>query len=351
MVCSRPEAEPACSGLDAGEHGRGDRHEHQAGREAVEQHRPEDRAEVGVAGADVAEQHEAGRQAERADHHQRAGAEPARPGRGDPRHREDAEAERQEREAGRERAEAEHALDVLHDQEEHRQLAADTSAITASAATRWRLRSRRGLDQRVRDAGRSVRASTASRATPSGEAAEGARGDPAVLGGADQRPDERDGAEGGGDGADDVEAAGAARRSRRRSGGRARSTAMPIGTLMNSVQRHEPTSVSRPPSSSPMRGAAGGDGAEQRERAVAGGLVGGAGGEQGEHARGGQRGADALERRGRRRAGPGVWARPPSGGGEGEERRGRSRRGGAGRGRRRAGRRAAAARRRRACRR
>ena len=70
---------------------------------------------------------------------------------------------------------------------------------------------------------------------------------------------------------------------------------MPSGTLMNSVQRHEPTSVSRPPRMQADRRAAGGDGAEEGERAVAGGLVGGARGEQGQHARRGERGADALE--------------------------------------------------------
>ena len=60
--------------------------------------------------------------------------DPADQPRGDPRHREDAEAERQERQRRGQRAEAEHALDVLHDQEEHRQLRADDQAIVASAA-------------------------------------------------------------------------------------------------------------------------------------------------------------------------------------------------------------------------
>ena len=68
--------------VDVGQRGRGDRHEHQAGGEAVEQHRAEDRAEVAVARPDAGEQHEAGRQAERAGHHQRAGADPAPPGAG-----------------------------------------------------------------------------------------------------------------------------------------------------------------------------------------------------------------------------------------------------------------------------
>ena len=81
---------------------------------------------------------------------------------------------------------------------------------------------------------------------------------------------------------------------------------MPIGTLMNSVQRHEPTSVTTPPSSRPMDAPAGGDGAEEGEGPVAGGLVGGAGGEQGQDARGGHGGADALEGAGDDQLGRGL---------------------------------------------
>ena len=47
-VCSRPEAEPACSGATPVRTSRGGGHEHQAGREAVEQHRAEGAAEVAV---------------------------------------------------------------------------------------------------------------------------------------------------------------------------------------------------------------------------------------------------------------------------------------------------------------
>ena len=48
VVCSRPDAEPACSGSTPREDGDGDRHEHQAGRQAGDQHRAEDGAEVGA---------------------------------------------------------------------------------------------------------------------------------------------------------------------------------------------------------------------------------------------------------------------------------------------------------------
>ena len=73
------------------------------------------------------------------------------------------------------------------------------------------------------------------------------------------------------------------------------STAMPIGTLMNSVQRHEAMSVSSAAEQEPDRGATGRHGAEQGEGAVALRVVAGAGREQREHARRGQRGTDALQ--------------------------------------------------------
>ena len=126
-----------------------------------------------------------------------------------------------------------------------------TRAITASAATRRRLRTSAGW---IIGCGcrASVRASSASSDRPEDEAAEGAGRGPAVLGGADQRPDEGDGADGGAGGADHVEASGAALGLGDEAAARGASTAMPIGTLMKSVQRHEPTSVSRPPRIRPI---------------------------------------------------------------------------------------------------
>ena len=73
---------------------------------------------------------------------------------------------------------------------------------------------------------------------------------------------------------------------------------MPIGTLMKSVQRHEPTSVSRPPSSRPMDAPpeeTAPKSARARLRAASSGaLVVSRASTLGR----GQRGADALERAG-----------------------------------------------------
>ena len=48
VVCSRPEADAGVLGLDAAQHRRGDRHEDEAGGQARDQHRAEDRPEVAV---------------------------------------------------------------------------------------------------------------------------------------------------------------------------------------------------------------------------------------------------------------------------------------------------------------
>ncbi len=94
---------------------------------------------------------------------------------------------------------------------------------------------------------------------------------------------------------------------------------MPIGTLMNSVQRHEPRSVTTPPSIRPRVPPPDETAREEGERPVAGGLVGCAGGEQGEHAGRGERRADALEGAGARPAWPGL-GEPADQRGDGEDR-------------------------------
>ena len=277
---------------DPGQDGRGGRHEHQARGEPVEQHRAEGAAEVGVPRRDLAQPGEARGEPDRADHEHRGATQPAeQPGR-DPRHREDPERQRQEREAGGQRAEAELALEVLHGEEEHRHLAAHDQRDDRQAAEPAAAAQQRGLDHRVRDAGlgdgQHDQQQRAER-----EAADGADRGPALLGGADQRPHDRDGTEGGGQGADDVEAAGPQRGL----------VEHPPGQREHGEPDRDVDEQRPPPGAEVGHGAAEqqaerhaarGHGAEQREGAVAGRLVGGAGGEQGEHARGGERGADAL---------------------------------------------------------
>jgi hypothetical protein len=196
-------------GLHVGERGRRHWHEHQAGREAVEQHRQQDGAGVGAVGPDLAQQDEAGGEAERADDDQRAGAEAGHEPRGEARDREDAEAEREEREPGRERAEAQDALDVLHHQEERRELAAHDERHDRQGGDAAPAAQEPGLDHRVGHPGLGERQGEEQQ-DAYGEAAEGACRGPAVLGCPDEGPHQGDRAQGRRHRADDVEAAGTA---------------------------------------------------------------------------------------------------------------------------------------------
>ena len=147
VVCSSPEAAPACSGSTppstVAVTGMKTRPADEA-RRAASARRPR-RGSCRRRRAWLS-QHEADGQAERADHRSSCAAPSRRDQpRGDPRHREDAEAERQEREAGRQRAEAEHAAGRTARRGRTSTAAPPTtSAITARAPTRRRLRSRRG---------------------------------------------------------------------------------------------------------------------------------------------------------------------------------------------------------------
>ena len=133
------------------------------------------------------------------------------------------------------------------------------------------------------------------------EAEDGAGRGPAVLGDADEGPDERDRATGGAERADDVEPAGPAR-------GlvdvppRQREDRQPDRHV--DEQRPAPRAEvgDRATEQQAQRHAAGGDGTEQGERAQPGGLVGRARGEQREYAGRGHRRADTLQGAGGRRA-------------------------------------------------
>ena len=230
----------------------------------------------------------------------------------DPRHREDAERQREERQAGGHRAEAELVLEVLHGQEEHRQLAADdqrddgqaadagdgcaAAPAGASGATTRRLGDGQHDEQRRRRA--RARRSCAAEAQPCSGAPISAH----TIG---------DGAEGRGD----------ARRRRRSGPGAGGLVEQPPGQGEHreadrdvDEQRPAPGAEVGDDAAEQQadRHAAGGDRAEEGERPVAGRLVGGAGGEQGEHAGRGERGTDALGGRGRRPAtrGSGRARRP-----------------------------------------
>ena len=114
-----------------------------------------------------------------------------------------------------------------------------------------------------------------------------------MLGGADQRPHDRDRPQGRGDGADDVEAARTQRGLVQRPPGQGQH-----GEADRDVdeERPAPRAEVRDGSAEQQaeRHASGGDGTEEGESPVASRLVRGAGGEQGEHAGCGECGTDAL---------------------------------------------------------
>ena len=172
-----------------------------------------------------------------------------------------------------------------------------TSEITIRPPTRCRLRSReaRSIGCATR---RSVRAKATSSAAPRTKPPRVCERDPAVLGHADQRPDQRHRGAGRGGRADEVEPAGTAR---------GLGHEAPRQGEHEDADRHVDQQGPAPraevgdhAAEQQADGAAAhADGGEQGERPVARRLVGGAGGEQGEYAGGGQRGADALGRAGR----------------------------------------------------
>ena len=279
--------------LDATEDDRGDRHEQQAGREAVEQHRSEHPAGVAVTGGERAQPDEADGQSDRTGHDHRHRSDGAHDARGHPGHAEDAEGEGQEREARGHRPEAELVLDELDGEEEHRQLPADDQADRGQATDPAPAPQERGPQQRVGDAAFGGR-QQGDQGRADQEAEDRAGRGPAVLGHADERPDEHDRAAGGAERTDEVEPSGPA-------WGlvdvapRHREDRQPDGHV--DEQRPAPGSDvgDRATEQQSQRHAAGGDRAEQGERPQPGGLVGCAGGEQREYAGRGHRRADALQ--------------------------------------------------------
>ena len=289
--------------------------------EAVEQHRAEDRARRRCRRCrPVLSQAKLAARPRVPTSMQRRRAEPRDQPRREPRHREDAEAQRQEREArrraGRSRAPA-------------GRTARPGRTSTAGAPTtkrhhepapptRCRLRSRRGWiigcatrALGARPAGRAGRRRRRGRrgCAPRSSRAPGRRSATRRS-----RPRRR-----------------WRRRRRRRRSGRggagsrstkrraSSSTTMPIGTLMKSVQRHEPTSVTTPPSSRPREAppeeTAAKSASARLRAASSGALVVSRASTPGA--------ASAAPTPWKARAAtswPGSWASPPRSGGDGEER-------------------------------
>ena len=172
------------------------------------------------------------------------------------------------------------------------------------APTRRRLRTRCGCTSGC-GCRTSVRAEHEQEQDADREAGDGAHRQPAVLRRTDQRPDDRDRAQGRGEGADDVEAT----RTTRGLGDEATGQGQD-GEADRDVDEQRPAPRAEVGDDAAEqqadRRAGRGDGTEERQRAVAGGLVGRAGGEEGEHAGCGHRRPGALQGPGQDQLGRGL---------------------------------------------